>query len=508
MPSSPTTSSRRRVLLGASRSREQLPTAGPLSMDSALYSVSSRTSTSSSFGTTSKMSIETSQTSFSLSSVASSNNFKGENPTFVSDGDRLSSNSASNLAYLSPIDIFKRRLGASDSIYSPSRRNAFAPGIDCAPSADDGRTTWSVEVDRAPVRAQCQLISSLTLFGDNDQPIVTRVVGRGGVGSRPRGLAVVEPLESMPRRVEAPPPPPLPRAATRTPETPPVPVIYRPGGRSGAGSRPRKPKPQAETNSTSKDFKFSWKGKGRADANPHALTRTVTLDSTYSSLRFAPPAACSYQQPMNPDSYALPGGSTQLGSPPDRSAHRESNYDQFRRSSLLNDSDSSGFHREVWDSDDFRPAAYLSRPETSHSTQYPTPRARRRRFPSSPPITPKPTIYPRRSRRRLGRVRHAAHSFHAPYPQGRFVVEDTDDDDTLQYGREQMQTPTPCLRPETAGADAKQLESPFHALLIFVVEPWERNESLAGNELAQEWTGEWNHTDIQSVIHSLRHLRM
>ncbi|KAJ6559437.1 hypothetical protein DFH09DRAFT_1483961 [Mycena vulgaris] len=111
-------------------------------------------------------------------------------------------------------------------------------------------------------------------------------------------------------------PPPLPtRAAALIQETPKPPVVYRPGGRGGAGSRPRKVKPQAEDPGEEKEFKFPWHGKGkaRAELTAKALMRTDTRDSTVSSIQFIPASTRPHQKPINPDPYDFACGSTVPG---------------------------------------------------------------------------------------------------------------------------------------------------------------------------------------------------
>ncbi|KAJ7758956.1 hypothetical protein DFH07DRAFT_940180 [Mycena maculata] len=128
----------------------------------------------------------------------------------------------------------------------------------------------------------------------------TRIVGRGGTGSRPRQLSspVVAPERSDPPK-SLPPIPPQPR--------PDQPVLYRPGGRGGAGSRPRKIKPASEANEKVKSAKFPWKGKGKemdlgnspAYLEPQGLTRTDTTLTEASSIQFALPRPVPSAQRVN-----------------------------------------------------------------------------------------------------------------------------------------------------------------------------------------------------------------
>ncbi|KAJ7764136.1 hypothetical protein DFH07DRAFT_812042 [Mycena maculata] len=75
----------------------------------------------------------------------------------------------------------------------------------------------------------------------------------------------------------------------------------------------------------------------------------------------------------------------------------------------------------------------------------------------------------------------------------RFTLDDTDTED--EYDRALAQTPT---------AVDKRFSSPFQVMPLFVVPAWEPTVRPPGDE----WTGEWNRRDMQSVIQSLRHLKM
>ncbi|KAJ7685877.1 hypothetical protein B0H17DRAFT_1073097 [Mycena rosella] len=602
-----TTSSRRRGLRGASRkaSREQVA-AGP-SSGSALYSLSSRASSSASLGsdsTISKMSFATSQTSISL---ASSSHLKEDRPTFVSrpvNTDRPVPDSpaypAPDQPHLSPIEVFKLRLagGKHSRKESSTSVSGSTTGVRVVGRGGQGSRPRAVPADSslpsalpAPLPARNVRMTSTLTGGNGDQPSATRIVGRGGVGSRPRGLSAVDSMEPAPRMVEAPPPPVPKRPAALIQETPPPPVVYRPGGRGGAGSRPRKVKPKAETGSAgnSKDFKFPWKGKGRAEPFANALTRTDTRDSTASSINFASPAARQHQKPINPDPFdfsgasgapsvpsrASPNGSTssfqttssdgrharqqsKLGrtlgadfgsagmnwsqrqkdiqvaklarrssisvpsprateSPrSDHFARRQSSYGQLSGFLPPDDSDEPLVHHEVWDSNNYRPAVYLADPKTSQP-QYPTPPPAQA-LPDDPYYTEddisEVLTFDASDESAGPRFSSYSQSSGEIHVQPRFVLEDTDDDES-QYEPGQMQTPTPFAahdsRPETPTADEKRFDSPYQVMPLFVVPPWEpkaRPAGAAAEELSQEWVGEWNRTDMQSVIHSLRQLRM
>lgn len=80
------------------------------------------------------------------------------------------------------------------------------------------------------------------------------------------------------------------------------------------------------------------------------------------------------------------------------------------------------------------------------------------------------------------------------------------DPDEYEYGN----TQTPPARLDDP--DGKRFPSSFQVMPLFVVPPWEPTETdMPVGELPpseQEWTGEWNRKDMQSVIRGLRHLRM
>ncbi|KAJ7478899.1 hypothetical protein FB451DRAFT_1240164 [Mycena latifolia] len=615
MLSTLSTSTRRRGLRGASRkaSREQLPRT-PASADSAVYSVSSRASSSSSLAsnsTISKMSLATSQTSFSMASSA---------PPAVEDKSPYSA-PASLLAPsspLSPIEVFKLRLAtgmAHSRKDSGSGSSGPTTGVRVVGRGGQGSRPRAVPVAEpaayplplanpvAPVPPRNVRRSASTLSGKSDQPVATRMVGRGGVGSKPRGLAATS-FDSMPQWVEPPPPPPLPtpQPAAMIQETPSAPIVYRPGGRGGAGSRPRKVKPQAlGVEKEGKDFKLPWKGKGkaRADAPPamDPLTRTETRDSTISamsSIQFAPPSEALHQKPINPDPFSAFGsdhshsptaslssfqstssdgrfvrqqsklsrtlgadfGFSGLGqhapkalklarraslrgpaAPPppmpipdhSRGARHQSSYGSISGSVRPSESDSLGFHREVWDADDYRPAPYsragtpyaFARPDTAQ-TEYPAPPRPPQAFPDEPAteddvsevltfdddVSASTDAFDDAAGPRFSFRSHSSGEIHV---QPRFSLSDSTDADEYEYDRTAAQTPTPFGRAETPLEDEKpfdpltdseRFESPFQTMPLFVVSPWDPKPRPA-----DEWTGEWNRTDMQSVIQSLRQLR-
>ncbi|KAJ7091022.1 hypothetical protein C8R44DRAFT_817644 [Mycena epipterygia] len=98
----------------------------------------------------------------------------------------------------------------------------------------------------------------------------------------------------------------------------------------------------------------------------------------------------------------------------------------------------------------------------------------------------------------------------------------------VEYVRANAQTPTPADRGDDGQGDEEEVEvgevrfadpddekrfaSPFQVMPLFVVPPWEPRPvtpaHLREGEQQHGWTGEWNRKDMQSVIQSLRHLKM
>ncbi|KAJ6518553.1 hypothetical protein DFH09DRAFT_1194122, partial [Mycena vulgaris] len=309
-----TTSTRRRGLRGASRqaSKEQLPMPAQSSADSAFYSLS--TTSSSSFAsdfTASRMSLATSETSYSHSS----GHFTEEHSPIVSGSkdspapQSSSNSSAPDLTHLSPIEVFKLRLAGGKHMRKDSAAFQSSPtpttGVRVVGRGGQGSRLRALpaDPDAPPPFVAPPLVLPARDLRRSASSTGPRIVGRGGVGSRPRGLT--ESSQPAPRPIETPappPPPPLPtRAAALIQETPKPPVVYRPGGRGGAGSRPRKVKPQAANPGKEKEFKFPWHGKGkaRAELTANALTRTDTRDSTASSIQFIPASTRPHQKPIS-----------------------------------------------------------------------------------------------------------------------------------------------------------------------------------------------------------------
>ncbi|KAJ6575833.1 hypothetical protein B0H10DRAFT_2103800 [Mycena sp. CBHHK59/15] len=158
-----------------------------------------------------------------------------------------------------------------------------------------------------------------------------RVVGRGGQGSRPRALPVSstptgdQPPREILRSPSAHSESDDKKLATRVTPLHPVPlpipqvsqspVVYRPGGRGGAGSRPRKVKQPSEVKE--KERKFPWKGKGKAKEDlSSALTRTDTIGTTASSIEFSPVLARAHQRPVNDPFSEIPANKLLPPAPP------------------------------------------------------------------------------------------------------------------------------------------------------------------------------------------------
>ncbi|KAJ6603546.1 hypothetical protein DFH09DRAFT_1124570, partial [Mycena vulgaris] len=566
-------------LRGASRqaSKEQLHIPAQSSADSAFYSLS--TTSSSSFASdfaASRLSLATSETSYSHSSA----HFTEEHSLFVSDSkDYLptpqssSNSSAPNLTHLSPIEVFQLRLAGRKRMRKDSAASQSSPtpttGVRVVGRGGQGSRLRALPTDPD---APPPLASPARNLRRSASPTGPRIVGRGGIGSRPRGLSESSQRASRPIEMSAPPPPPpLPtRAAALIQETPKPPVVYRSGGRGGAGSRPRKVKPQAENPGKEKQFKFPWHGKGkaRAELTAEALTRTDTRDSTVSSIQFIPASKRSHQKPINPDPYDFACGSTaprpsrrpstastfsfQSTSSDERevrqqrfaehaqaaklsrrsgvhSARRQSSYGSTLE--LLPPSDppaaphSDSFRGEVWDADDYRPAAqtYIARPVTPAAL-----------YPALPPPSPAFAFYATNGGDdddddEVLTFEASAESADMPFSfqmqssgelhvQPRFSLAETGKDDSEYAERdrkrdregEEAQTPTPFApfaRADTSFADDKRLASPFQVMPLFVV-PWEPAGAGAGTPAQQEWTGEWNRGDMQSVIKLLRDLKM
>lgn len=430
--------------------------------------------------------------------------------------------------------------------------------------------------------------STSTASGVAQQP--TRIVGRGGVGSRPRGLLFSE-QQAAPQfatpPLAAPAPPPPPPTASMIQETPRPPVVYRPSGRGGAGSRPRKVKPQSEEKE--KEFKFPWKGKGKAkvDLSASALTRTDTRFSEISSIAFAPPETQRHQKPINPDplmpsntsftsidswdahlahqqsnrinklartlgaDFSFPGKTNSNGphgpldaqavklarrssisvpsAPLDEiashSSRRQSSYGslvQPAQNDSASSTHSSDHRREVWDSSEHQPSPYIygARNITDSPTQgyYPAPPRPPQAYPDAPEydedddyLEDEDEVSEILSLSQSDDPRFSLNSQSSGevHVQPPFEIEETDS----EYGRAQTPTrfaPYSDSRGETPLPDDKQrFESPFQTMPLFVL-PWEpthRPSGPAADELANEWSGEWNQKDMQSVIRSLRTLK-
>ncbi|KAJ6549573.1 hypothetical protein DFH09DRAFT_1169048 [Mycena vulgaris] len=591
-----TTSTRRRGLRGASRQapKEQLPMPAHSSADSAFYSLS--TTSSSSFASdfaASRTSLATSETSYSHSSA----HFTQDHSPFVSDSkdyrpapQSSSNSSAPNLTHLSSIEVFKLRLAGRKHMRKDSAASQSSPtpttGVRVVGRGGQGSRLRALptDPDAPPSFVAPPLALPARDLRRGAPSTGPRIVGRGGVGSRPRGLS--ESSQSAPRPIEMsapPPPPPLPtRAAALTQETPKPHVVYRPGGRGGAGSRPRKVKPQAENPSKEKEFKFPWHGKGkaRAELTAKALTRTDTRDSTVSSIQFIPASTRAHQKPIStapgpsrrpstPSRFSFQSTSSDerkarrqsklartLGagfadhaqavklsrrssvsisslpaavtSSPQHSARRQSSYGSILEflppSDPLAASHSDSHHREVWDADNYRPAAqtYVAHPVTP-AALYPAPPPPPSAFPEAPfctnddddseVLTFKPSA--EFADKRFSFQMQSSGELHV---QPRFSLVETDTDDAKyaerererEWDRGEAQTPTsfaPFARADTPLADDKRFASPFQVMPLFVV-PWEPAGAGARTPAQQEWTGQWNRGDMQSVIMSLRDLKM
>ncbi|KAJ7822696.1 hypothetical protein B0H13DRAFT_356839 [Mycena leptocephala] len=419
-------------------------------------------------------------------------------------------------------------------------------------------------------------------------PATYPIVGRGGVGSRPRGLLFSEQQHASIRDAT------IGSSHTATAPTNRIddqerraPAVYRPSGRGGAGSRPRKVKPQSEEKE--KEFKFPWKGKGKAkvDLSASALTRTDTRFSEISSIAFAPPETQRHQKPINPDplmpsntsftsidswdahlahqqsnrinklartlgaDFSFPGKinsngphgpldaqaaklarrssisvpSTPLDDIASHSSRRQSSYGslvQPAQNDSASSTHSSDHRREVWDLSEHQPSPYIygARNITDSPTQgyYPAPPRPPQAYPDAPEydedddyLEDEDEVSEILSLSQSDDPRFSLNSQSSGevHVQPPFEIEETDS----EYGRAQTPTrfaPYSDSRGETPLPDDKQrFESPFQTMPLFVL-PWEpthRPSGPAADELANEWSGEWNQKDMQSVIRSLRTLK-
>ncbi|KAJ7657767.1 hypothetical protein DFH06DRAFT_454028 [Mycena polygramma] len=460
---------------------------------------------------------------------------------------------------LSPIEMFKLRLaGGVEGMHARKQSTGSLSGgpvrvVRVAGRGGQGSRPRALPVDPnssttpRPLPPRENLRSPLAPSGPATK-LPTRIVGRGGVGSRPRGLLVSDPPPQfgMPQNPELPPPPLATAAMIQETPRPQPPAVYRPGGRGGAGSRPRKVKPQPEERDRDrdkdKDFKFPWKGKGKAkaDLTANALTRTDTQFSTVSSLAFAPAPTSPRQRELSPQpsiasmdswdahlaqrqtnttnkltrtlgaDFVLPGGSNSA-SPvrPDYSARRRSGFGSLMQHLQTNSlsSLSSSNSRENQAPDDYRRSPHgsedIHNPDDSlEGPEHPTDDA----YLSddvSEILSFTPSTDPRFS---LSSDSISSGQIHV---QPRLDLDSETDSD---YARRLTMTPTQFAaysdsdsRQHTPTPDDKQrFESPFQTMPLFV-RPW---EPTAADELAsQEWSGEWNQRDMQSVIRSLRTLK-
>ncbi|KAJ7764233.1 hypothetical protein B0H16DRAFT_1526421 [Mycena metata] len=579
-----TTSKRRRGLRGKA-SRERLPSP---STDSSLYSLSSSGRSSSSLAsarTISKTSMATSMTSLSLAS----SDHAVEEPSTSKTFAVVDTRAAPQLSYspppppnapasLSAIDILKQRLAGGKN----TRKESSGTAVRVVGRGGQGsrlRTLPAGPNPPAPTAPPIMPLPARDLRAPSASTAVvpTRIVGRGGVGSRPRGLLVSE----TPGIQFMTPPPSAPQFHSRAPaaliqDVPTAPVLYRPGGRGGAGSRPRKVKPQVEKVKEDKDFRFPWKAKGKGKVESPAITmyplsRTDTHASDVSAIAFAPPATRLHQRSINPDP-PTPGASTSgqaveegvaarqatirmnnskltrtLGtdfnfggvqtakfahrlssSVPELplediattsskySTRRQSSYGSLLQHSRDNSSfstlssDYGNFRREGWDSNDYCPFPNMdtlrSPNPSSSSPHYPAPPRPPQAFPESPE-------YDGDDASEILSFRESSDLNFSLYSQSsaelnvqpHFEMQDTDD----EYDRSRALTPTQFAPPSRAETplfsdDRQRFESPFQVMPLFVV-PWEPAGTSPDN--AAQGSGEWNQTDMQSVIQSLRTLR-
>ncbi|KAJ7018922.1 hypothetical protein C8F04DRAFT_1404607 [Mycena alexandri] len=319
-----TTSKRRRGLRGKA-SRERLPAADfSPSTDSSLYSLSiSGRSSLASTRTISKTSMATSVTSLSLVSSDHGVEEPSTSKTFGVVNTQAATQPSyrppppNALASLSAIEIFRQRLVAGGK---HTRKESSGPPVRVVGRGGQGSRPRALPADNDTPALSAPPIMPLpardfrgaSVASGSTAVVPTRILGRGGVGSRPRGLLASE----TPAIQFMTPPPPTPQFPRQRPvpliqEIPETPVLYRPGGRGGAGSRPRKAKPRAEKVKEDKDFRFPWKGKGKEGKGKgkaespaiamHPLSRTDTQASDLSAIAFAPPATRLHQKPINPD---------------------------------------------------------------------------------------------------------------------------------------------------------------------------------------------------------------
>ncbi|KAJ7231391.1 hypothetical protein B0H12DRAFT_1223394 [Mycena haematopus] len=574
MLSSFTTSKRRRGLRGKA-SREKLPAPSALpSTESSLYSLdpSSRASTSSlaSTHTISRTSHATSMTSFSL---ASSGQCDSPIQPEISLEDRLTSpkqdahpsplkRAASGL---SPLEIFKLRIaeGTHTRRVSSATLSTSPPVrvVRVAGRGGQGSRPRALPIDlNAPAPAP-DLVMPLPprelrrnhseSFSTTKQP--ARILGRGGLASRPRGLLISDSPQIATSSVLSPPIPPPPKTAALIQEVPRPPAVYRPSGRGGAGSRPRKVKPQAEEKKDDKDFKFPWKGKGKAkadvpDLSENALTRTDTQYSTVSTIAFAPAERQTHQRPISPD--PLTPSNTSIASVDSfdaHLAHLQANRANKLARTLGDDFHfhgtmmANGRHPQMPGSAKLARSSSASVGNAPRESQVPSAEHSlyqqssygslvTRRTDSPVPYSPMPSRSPQA---------------HPDAPQYLDDSEDFDEyteddvsemftlpqsDDGPQHSLRSMSSCEMHVQPRlevetdseygradtptqfTSYADSygseetpspaamQRFDSPFQTMPLFVV-PWEP----VGEP--QAWSGEWNQKDMQSVIQSLRTLK-
>ncbi|KAJ6608895.1 hypothetical protein B0H10DRAFT_2066182 [Mycena sp. CBHHK59/15] len=335
-----TTSNRRRGLRGAGRKSAPTPV-DPLAAASVSksppysLSISSRAS-SSSIDTVSQLSMATSATTAATSiSLASSSHCDDistlstpysetsqhsgwmSSQSSMSSSSKTSSRSPIEIVQLKPLaDPRHTRQDSTSSSMSPEKIG----GLRVVGRGGQGSRPRPIPVHaeksnhdaphpvHPPPHYHYTLRSQSAIPEIDEKKPAARVVGRGGEGSRPRGLAAPAAPPLPVQRPEPPPPPPSANALIQ--QTPQAPVLYRPGGRGGAGSRPRRVKPQSDAkDKPPKELKLPWKGKGKEKADPSALTvsaltRTDTIQSTASSIQFAAAAVRPHQKPDYPSNIA------------------------------------------------------------------------------------------------------------------------------------------------------------------------------------------------------------
>ncbi|KAF7349830.1 hypothetical protein MVEN_01283500 [Mycena venus] len=377
----------------------------------------------------------------------------------------------------------------------------------------------------------------------------TRIVGRGGMGSRPRDLPAPARVTLAPR----PPPTPTP---TPTPLNQPAaaPMLYRPGGRGGAGSKPRMPKPPSEARETGKSSKFPWKGKGKEARNAStygmpSLSRTDTVDSTESgAIHFLPARRTerTYQTTVGqdpiPEAEIPSRGGHSSSSSIDASVRRTPRLHKFlwtlgaevmspqlqstatqvqretkasRRSSVSGKSIGSNvdslpdkFDSRTTEQELRRCSSYESLPSIL-DYQYPSP-------PRPPPAFPNDHDSQMADDSQSESLTYASTEDHSElctisstntdplqFNQSPSLL-DSDAEDDYEYpsGR----SPTPTRMTMSPNHDEKHFSSVPFASVLGSTPAWESADGVIRDEIG--WTGEWNCSDIQEVISSLRELRL